>query len=116
MGEQGEFRVNVEHHGTSVVLSPVGEVDLGHSPDLREVLQQYGHRQVERMIIDLELVPYMDSSGVATLVEAMQLSRRNGFDLVLCALQPRVRSIFEIAKLDTIFTIVDGREQAHAHG
>ena len=56
----------------------------------------------------------MDSSGVATFVEAMQLARRKGSRLVLCDLQERVRSIFEIARLDMVFTIVDSTEEALA--
>jgi anti-sigma B factor antagonist len=53
-----------------------------------------------QLVVDLAQVPYMDSSGVATFVEAMQIARRVGSKLVLCALQERVRSIFEIARLD----------------
>ena len=57
-----------------------------------------------------------DSSGVATLVEAMQQTRRRGVKLVLCNMQEKVRSIFEIARLDTVFTIVDNTDQAMAVG
>jgi anti-sigma B factor antagonist len=54
----------------------------------------------------------MDSSGVATLVEAMQVARKQGGRLVLCGLQEKVRSIFEIARLDMVFTIVGSRNEA----
>jgi anti-sigma B factor antagonist len=54
----------------------------------------------------------MDSSGVATLVEAMQIARKQSTRLVLCGMQSKVRSIFEIARLDRVFTIVDDREAA----
>ena len=54
----------------------------------------------------------MDSSGVATLVEAMQVARRGGGKLILCALQEKVRSVFEIARLDMVFTIVASTEEA----
>jgi anti-anti-sigma factor len=52
----------------------------------------------------------MDSSGVATLVEALQHCRRQGRDLRLVAPNDRVNSIFQIAKLDTIFVIVTSDE------
>ncbi len=65
-----------------------------------------------RLIIDLSQVPYMDSSGVATLVEAMQIARRNKTELILCALPSKVFSIFEIARLDMVFKIVDTLEEA----
>jgi anti-sigma B factor antagonist len=65
-----------------------------------------------RLVLDLSRVPFMDSSGVATLIEALQLQRRAGSKLVLHGLQPKVRGIFEIARLDTVFTIVDGADAA----
>lgn len=90
----------------ATVLSPVGDVDLTASPTLRNELKRVQMSRPARVVIDLSRVPYMDSSGVATLVEAMQISRKNGTKLVLCAMQPRVKSIFEIARLDSVFTIV----------
>ena len=57
---------------------------------------------------------YMDSSGLATLVEALQNSRKGAVPLSLCALSPRVRSILEIARLNTVFSLFDSREQALA--
>ena len=67
---------------------------------------------LSRLVVDLSGVSYMDSSGVATLVEAMQVQRQKDNKLVLCALQPRVKGIFQISRLDTMFTIADDRETA----
>jgi anti-sigma B factor antagonist len=91
--------------GATVVL-PVGDIDLSGSPTLRFELRRVQESKPARLIIDLTGVAYMDSSGVATLVEAMQIARRNSTRLVLCGLREKVRSIFEIARLDTVFTIV----------
>lgn len=99
--------------GEATVLSPVGEIDLSRSPTLREHLTD-ALRNAERLVVDLSNVPYMDSSGVATLVEAMQTARRGGTTLILCGMQDKVRSIFEIARLDTVFTIVTNTDEAIA--
>jgi anti-anti-sigma factor len=56
----------------------------------------------------------MDSSGLATLVEALQNSRKSQIALSLCALTPRVRSILEIARLNTVFAIHESRDAAIA--
>ena len=93
-------------------ITLAGEVDLSRSPGLRIRLLQLVARGLDRLVVDLTNVPYMDSSGVATLVEALQHQRRHGAKMVLFGLQPKVRSIFEIARLDTVFTIVDDVEQA----
>lgn len=95
-----------------LVLRPTGEIDLARSPDLRERLRSEIDRGVRRLVIDLSGVPYMDSSGVATLVEALQLSRKAGCRLLLAGLPAKVRSIFAISRLDTVFQIVDSIDEA----
>jgi anti-sigma B factor antagonist len=79
---------------------------------LRTSLRQAQTSKPQRLVIDLANVDYMDSSGVATLVEALQIARRNNTKMVLCGMKDRVRSIFEIARLDTVFTIVNTRDLA----
>jgi len=95
------------------IIKPTGDVDMSRSPQLRAVLAQVQHpASTRRIIINLDEVPYMDSSGVATLVEAMQIARRNGGKIILCYLNQRVLSIIEIARLDTIFNIYPTLEDA----
>ena len=98
--------VKCELREGTMFLMPEGDIDLNGSPNLRQELKKAQAAKPQRLVIDLTGVPYMDSSGVATLVEAMQMARRSGSKLVLCGMQDRVRSIFEIARLDTVFTIV----------
>ena len=97
-----------------VVLRPEGEIDLARSPELRLRLREELARSPRRLVVDLAAVPYMDSSGVATLVEALQRSRSAGCKLLLAALQPKVRSIFAISRLDTVFQIAATAEEAAA--
>jgi anti-sigma B factor antagonist len=106
--------VRSETIGNAVFVRPSGDIDLAGSPTLRMELRKLQASKPARMVIDLAGVPYMDSSGVATLVEAMQIARKNNTKLVLCALQDKVRSIFEIARLDTVFTIVSNADAANA--
>ncbi|MEO1009234.1 MAG: STAS domain-containing protein [Planctomycetota bacterium] len=98
----------------AVVVSPQGEVDLVRSPQLQTSLQDAMGKLSKggSLIVDLSGVTYMDSSGVATLVQGLQLSRKKGVDLTLCALQDRVRSIFEIARLDTVFRMTGSLDEA----
>jgi len=100
--------------GTSTVLAPQGEVDMARSPLLRKAIGDAMKSKPGKLVLDLSAVAYMDSSGLATLVEALQNSRKASLALVLCGLTPRVRSILEIARLNTVFTLCDTREQALA--
>jgi anti-sigma B factor antagonist len=97
--------VTIQTSGTQVVVTPSGDVDLSCSRDLQTHLRKAMEGKPKGVVVNLAKVPYMDSSGVATLVEAMQIARKQGTKLVLCALQDKVRSIFEIARLDRVFTI-----------
>jgi anti-sigma B factor antagonist len=106
------LQVRSEIVGTAVVVTPVGDIDLTGSPTLRQELRKAQAAKPPRLVVNLAQVPYMDSSGVATLVEAMQVARRSGSALVICALQDRVKSIFEIARLDTVFTIAESLDAA----
>ena len=65
-----------------------------------------------RLVLNLTEVKYMDSSGVATLVEALQRIQRKQGRLQMHSLSPRVRSIFEIARLESIFEIYTSEDEA----
>lgn len=112
MASAEDLPVEVEKRDEAVILRPSGEIDLGRSPALRSSISRVQGERPRRLIFDLQNVPYMDSSGVATLVEAMQVARRYNGSLVLCGLHERVRSIFEIARLDMVFKIVGSLDEA----
>ena len=95
-----------------MLIEVQGEINFTTSPALRAELMSVLQPGLSRLVVDLSDVTHMDSSGVATLVEAMQIQRQNDNKLVLCSLQPRVKGIFQISRLDNVFTIVDDRETA----
>ena len=100
-----ELQIKVERTTPASLVTPVGEIDLGRSPTLRQELGVVIAEQPRHLVVNLAEVSYMDSSGVATLVEALQQCRAANIVLTLCAMQDRVRSIFEIARLDMVFSI-----------
>ena len=112
MTQFDDLDVHTESQGDAVIMTPKGEIDLSRSPVLRASITQVQQLSQGRLVIDLTDVPYMDSSGLATLVEAMQHSRKSGGLLILCGLQDKVQSVFEIARLNMVFTIVNSRDEA----
>jgi anti-sigma B factor antagonist len=99
--------IDIDPSDERLLITPRGEVDLSSSPSLRNALKSAlleGNCDVH---INLSKVPYMDSSGVATLVEALQICKRQQRDLILVQPSSRVASIFKISKLDTVFTICE---------
>ncbi len=91
-----------------------GDLDFHSSPDLRRELTKVVEQQTPKVMVDLSKVAYIDSSGLATFVELFQRMKRYSGKLVLCNLGQGVRSVFEIAKLDTIFKLAASREEALA--
>jgi anti-sigma B factor antagonist len=101
--------------GEAAILAINGDIDLHNSPELRvAVLSLLAKSNPKKIIMDLSNVPYMDSSAVAVLVEALQGIRRKGGKLVLSALQPRARGLLEISRLDTLFTLATDEADALA--
>lgn len=99
--------------GDALVIVVRGEIDLHNSPELRtELLDLLNRHASKRLILNLAQVPYMDSSAMAVLVEAMQKMRKTGGKVLLTDLQPRVKSLLEIARLGNIFVIC--KDQAEA--
>ena len=112
MDEKPPIPVEVLREDDASIVRPEGDIDLASSPGLRMQLRSLVETTTGRIIVNLEAVPYMDSSGVATLVELLQSCRRTSLDLVLCQLTPRVLSVFEIARLDGVFTITPSLQEA----
>ena len=99
--------------GDALIIAVRGEVDLHNSPELRtEVLDLIIKHSPRRLVLNLTQVPYMDSSACAVLVEALRRMRTLGGRVYLCGLQPRVKGLLEIARLGTIFTIVETEADA----
>ena len=106
------MQVNTEQRDGATIVRPDGDIDLATSSILRTSLQAAHDSDGDKIVIDLSRVQYMDSSGVATLVECLQMARRGGTSLLLCELHERVLSVFQIARLDSVFDIVPTLDEA----
>ena len=110
--EGRSLAIEIEERQGATIVHLVGEVDLNVSPKLRSRLKELTSQRKALVIIDMASVPYIDSSGVATLVECLQsVSRYHGV-LRLCSLTKRASGVFEISRLDTVFRIYPTLEEA----
>ena len=90
-----------------------GEVDLSGSPRLRKALLELAFARRD-VVVDLSAVTYIDSSGIAALVEAYQGTRDGTTRLVLAAPSLPVMRVLGLARLDRVFTLADSVESARA--
>jgi len=100
------MNIETSEQGGSVVVALAGEVDLQHSPKLRKVLMEL---MLERrpVIVDMAGVAYIDSSGIAGLVEAYQMARRQAGRFTLAAVSQPAMRVLQLARLDKVFAIAD---------
>jgi anti-sigma B factor antagonist len=90
----------------SRVLPLQGEIDLHVSPSVAASLNAEIEKKPACLVVDLSRVTYIDSAGLAALIEAMQKVEGYKGKFLLAGLQETVRSIFEISRLDQVFQIV----------
>ena len=106
------MNVRREDHGRGVLLVVEGQVDMHTSPELRRHLRQALAARSTPIVTDLTEVSFIDSSGLATLIEALQGVGQYGGELRLAGLQPVVRNLFQLSNLSTIFQIHETRADA----
>ena len=81
-----------------------GEIDLDKSPEVRENIKSLID-QVKIIEVQLSKVNYIDSSGIAALVEGMQLSKSSSKEFFLTDVSNEVMKVIKLAHLDKIFQI-----------
>lgn len=105
----------MEHHvhekqGYHIVIL-TGEIDLESSPQARKILLDTVDHSA-KLLIDMASVTYIDSSGIATLVEAFQRAKKQGKHVAFICLSPAVVRVLSLARLDKVFAIHTDVESA----
>lgn len=100
-----------EHNG-STVLTVRGEVDVYTAPRLRERLVELASEGHHRVVVDLEKVDFLDSTGLGVLVGGLKRLRSHDGDLVLVSTQRRILKVFEITGLTKVFSIYESIDDA----
>ncbi len=92
-----------------LVVELGGEINISSSPELKRAFEKV---QAAKVVMNLTRVSYIDSSGLATLVEILKKVKGKGGALMLTNVSDKVRSLFEITKLDKLFGIYASDEVA----
>ena len=89
-----------------------GDIDINSSPDIRTAFEKSINSKDMKIVVNLDSVSYIDSSGLATLVELLKKTRSYGGKMKITNLAAKVKSLFEITKLEKLFEIYDNEEEA----
>ncbi len=99
--------ITFERQDDRIILQPHGEIDLSNSSVLRQHILN-ALNLVNEVLVDFSDVDYIDSSAIAALVEGLQFAQEHDKRFALLTPSERVRSILELARLDKVFTILNG--------
>jgi len=108
-------RVAIESPQTGItVVRPQGTLDMNSVPAFRHTLEAEVQRAGRGLIVALAEVTFMDSSGIAVLIEGLRWSRGRDLPYVLTQLTPAVQMVIELARLEHFFSIAESLEDAIA--
>lgn len=107
------MEIAVSKSGTlKATVSPRGRVDADTGPQLKVVLQDLATGGVRLIVVDLQEVDFMDSSGLSALVSGLRAVRERDGSLHLCRPQPQPLTALKLTMLDRVFPIFASPEDA----
>jgi anti-sigma B factor antagonist len=105
-------KIREEKVNDAAVCFLEGEVNINNTPELRKAFDGLISKGEKKVIVDFSAVTYIDSSGLATLIEMFQRLKKINGRLRFCNMEQKIKNVFEITKLHKLFDIADSRENA----
>jgi len=102
----------VSDSGDVTVVDVEGQLIVGNRQELKQKVLEELEDGARKFVVDFENTGYIDSSGLGVLVSLSKKIREQGGQLRLASLNEDLRTLFELTKLDTLFTIAESREEA----
>ena len=106
------MKIREEKNGETLICDLEGEINISNSPELRKAFDGLIKRNEKKVLMGFSGVSYIDSSGLATLIEMYQRLKRIDGRLRLYGMSENVRNFFEITKLHNLFETFSDRETA----
>ena len=96
------------------ILDIQGEIDLYNAPEIKDIIQKLIEAQKYNVIINLEKVSYIDSSGIAALISSLSNLKKYQGGLKIINVYASVKKVFELTKLTSFFEIYESEGEALA--
>ena len=106
------MEINLQEQGGISIFRVMGDIDVNTSPEVKKSFDTLVKDKKDKIVINLKGVEYVDSSGLATLVEILKNMRTYGGKLKLTNVSSKVMGLFEITKLNNLFDIVGDEADA----
>ena len=96
------------------ILDIQGEIDLYNAPEIKDIIQKLIEAQKYNVIINLEKVSYIDSSGIGALISSLSNLKKYQGGLKIINVYASVKKVFELTKLTSFFEIYESEGEALA--
>lgn len=107
------MQISARHLENTTIFDVIGDIDLANSPAVRKaLLTELREKKIPRVIMNLQGVKYIDSSGIASLVEGLKASRDVQARFILFGLSKSAREVLQLSRLLKLFEIYENEEQA----
>ena len=107
------MNISTRPNGVATIVDLIGDITQYNSPDVRRTLMELLKvKKVPHIIVNLTSVKYIDSAGVASLVEALKVSRESKVGFALFGLGDVAKEVFELTRLIGVFEVYDTEEEA----
>ena len=107
------MQISTRQSGQATIVDVVGDIDLYNSPEVRQaLLAALREKRAPRVVVNLKAVKYIDSSGVASLVEGLKVSRQLASRFMLVGLSAAAREVLELSRLIKVFEVYENEEAA----
>jgi anti-sigma B factor antagonist len=105
--------ISTREVGNATIVDVIGDITLYNSPEVRKVLLDLlKEKRRPRVIVNMTSVKYIDSAGVASLVEGLKISRDLKLSFALYGLSRTAREVMELTRLIKVFEVYNNEEEA----
>jgi anti-sigma B factor antagonist len=107
------MEISTRQSGIATIVDVTGDITLYNSPEMRKVLLELlKEKRTARVIVNMLKVKYIDSAGVASLVEGLKISRDLKSTFALYGLSRTAREVLELTRLIKVFEVYNNEEEA----
>jgi len=107
------MQIKIDHPTKDkAVLYPIGRMDVESSPGVRQTILDMVDQNINKVVVDLSQVEFMDSSGLSALVSGMKALRRKEGKLNICNANAQIRTALRLTMLDRVLPVFDSLDEA----
>ncbi|MCF3944654.1 STAS domain-containing protein [Oceanobacillus alkalisoli] len=99
------LEITLTEEGNQSIIALAGEIDAYTVTNLKETFDSVTKKEGQEVIVDLEHVTYMDSTGLGVFIGALKSTKESDSELKLVNIQDRVYRLFQITGLDEIMDV-----------